>query len=106
MPFRRGRRERSCRLLPAVASQPLLVVKTYKHPSGGTAYDIKDAASGEVLTVIENATPEQIKNTLKPDVVTEVKPEPAGKSDPILQPRAYVGDPKLQKKMGSDALPQ
>lgn len=85
------------------------VLKTYRHPTGGTAYDVKDAATGDVMTVVENASPEQVKATLKPPVTTEVKAplkalaaSPA-LADPLLQPKLYAGDARLQKKVGVEA---
>jgi hypothetical protein len=80
------------------------VLKTYKHPSGGTAYDVKDEATGEVMTVVENATVEQVTATFKPGV-TEVKTRVAGQADPTLQPKAYNGDQRPQKTLGPDPAP-
>src|SRR5207237_1425080 len=31
------------------------VLRSYKHPSGGMAYEVKDLESGEIMTVIESA---------------------------------------------------
>lgn len=111
------------------AGQKCKVLKTYKHPSGGTAYEVKDEKTGEVMTVVENATPDQVKavTTTEPTVTTtEVKPDagdaktgikplkadakPSAKSanspkpdtDPILHPGEYNGDSRLRQKVGPD----
>jgi hypothetical protein len=98
--------------------QKCQVLRTYKHPSGGTAYEVKDQTTGEVLTVVENATTEQVKAVTP----SEVKPPPAdakpakadakpaekdAKSakagiDPILRPKDYNGDARVQKQLGTD----
>ncbi len=93
------------------------VLRTYKHPSGGMAYEVKDEATGEVMTVIENASPDQVKATLPPpkvetkDVVKGGTPLPAAgtpkslsvNNDPILKPRDYSTDPRVMPKLGSDS---
>src|SRR5207302_11473583 len=33
------------------------VLRTYKYPAGGIAYDVKDVETGEAMTVIENVSP-------------------------------------------------
>jgi hypothetical protein len=78
------------------------ILKTFKHPSGGTAYEVKDDATGEIMTVVENATPEQVKAVTK----TEVKPADGAKSakavkaDPIMQPTEFSADTRLRKQLG------
>ena len=37
------------------AAHPCKVLRTYKHPAGGTAYEVRDQVTGEVFTVVENA---------------------------------------------------
>jgi HEAT repeats len=81
-------------------SRQCRVLRSYKHPAGGTALEVRDEATGEVMTIIENADPEKVKATLKPETVTQV---PVG-GDPILQPKAYAGA-RVQQKFGSDVMP-
>jgi hypothetical protein len=81
------------------------ILKTYKHPSGGTAYDVKDEATGEIMTVIEDASPAVIQSSLKPEVVIETPVRPAVKADPILQPAAYADEAKWQKMVNAVPAP-
>jgi hypothetical protein len=69
------------------------VLRTYKHPAGGTAYEVRDEVTGEVMTVIENAHPDDVKASLKAEPVTET-PKP---TDPILAPKSYSA-PKVQQQ--------
>jgi len=85
-----------------------MVLKTYKHASGGTAYDVRDEATGEVLTVVENATAEQVRAAVKNEATAQpAKPaaKPAAKPDPILQPQTYNTDARLQKKFAAAPSP-
>jgi hypothetical protein len=72
------------------------VLRMYKHSSGGTACDVRDETNGEILTVIDDTSP----NTIK----AEIASAPVGVShqpvDPILQPKAYAS-PKMQEEYGS-----
>jgi hypothetical protein len=81
------------------------VLKTYKHPSGGTAYDVRDEATGETMTVVEDASQAAIQSTLKSEFVIETPARPAVKADPILQPAAYVDEAKWQKKANATPTP-
>src|SRR5439155_21897370 len=51
------------------------VLKSWKHPSGGTAYEVKALDNGEIMTVIEHGPPE-------PDVAAKPAeaPKPAVKA--------------------------
>src|SRR4051794_13775761 len=52
------------------------VLRTSRHPAGGTAYEVRDPATGEVLTVVENANPDDVKAAVKaePAVTESAKP--------------------------------
>jgi hypothetical protein len=76
------------------------VLRTYKHPSGGTACEVRDETNGEILTVIEAAGPEAAKTEAKTVGVKEsVEP-----SDPILKLKDYAGA-KAQVQLAPPASP-
>jgi hypothetical protein len=83
------------------------VVRTYAHPSGGTAFEVRDTVTGETMTVIENASLDAVKvTTEKPSTTTESLKPVEGKpievkiDDPILEPKQYA-NPKVQAEYGS-----
>jgi hypothetical protein len=76
------------------------VVRTYQHPGGGTAHEVRDSVTGETMTVIDRVGPDVVKASDKSETFTESKPV-----DPILQPREYVG-PKVQMEFEGGLVPQ
>jgi hypothetical protein len=77
------------------------VLRSYKHPSG-IAYEVKDLESGEIMTVIED--PAAIKAASKPASPAASIPAPAktAKSDPIMEPKQYVDNKKIEQQLGND----
>ena len=73
------------------------VLRTYKHPAGGTACDVRDETNGEILTVVEETTPDAVRAGIKSEPATET-PKTA---DPILQPKAFAA-PKVQDQFGTE----
>ncbi|HEY1381758.1 MAG TPA: HEAT repeat domain-containing protein [Gemmataceae bacterium] len=68
------------------------VLRTSRHPAGGTAYEVRDPATGDTMTVVENANPGDVKTVAKAEnnVTRSAKA-----ADPILQPGLY-GSPRVQ----------
>jgi hypothetical protein len=82
------------------------IVRTFAHPSGGTAYEVRDQLTGETMTVVENASPEAVKSTTQMSAPTtetkplEAKPVEVKIDDPIFQPKEYAS-PKVQQEYGA-----
>src|SRR5439155_26998800 len=56
------------------------VLRSWKHPSGGTAYEVKAEDTGEIMTVIERAAPADVaKGGKAPMKVTVTKTTDAAK---------------------------
>src|SRR5438874_2292437 len=70
------------------------VLRTSRHPAGGTAYEVRDAATGETMTVVENASPDDVKAVAKAESTTTGSAKPA---DPILRPGLY-SPPKVRQQ--------
>lgn len=71
------------------------VIRSYKHPSGGVAHEVKVQDTGEVMTIIEDeatATEAAAKPSAKP-----------AKSDPIMQPKQYIGSPRVKQQLWGDS---
>jgi hypothetical protein len=80
------------------------VLRSYKHPSGGIAYEVKVEDTGEVMTVIEDeetakeasaapaAKPSKLDATMRPST-----------PDPIMQPKQYIGSPRVRQQLYGDA---
>jgi hypothetical protein len=62
------------------------VLKSWKHPSGGTAYEVKALDNGEVMTVIEHGEPEPA-----------VSAKPAEPLKPIAKPAETAKKPEPPK---------
>jgi hypothetical protein len=71
------------------------ILRSYKHPSGGMACEVKDLETGEIMTVIEDAA--AIK------AASAAQPAKAAKADPIMQPKQFVDSKKVQQQLGTDA---
>jgi hypothetical protein len=87
-------------------AQTYKVVRTYKHPSGGTATEVRDEKTGETMTVVENAQPDDVKASFKMEPFVSAKQTEPTKAadtaksvDPILSPKAYAA-PKVQQELG------
>jgi HEAT repeats len=74
------------------ATHACKVLRTYKHPSGGIAYEVRDEVTGEVMTVIDRSAPDDVK-AVKTETVTESK-----SADPIMAPKTYAA-PKVQQQI-------
>ncbi len=72
------------------------VLRMYKHANGETACDVRDETNGEILTVIEDTSPDTAKAAIKSESVIET-PKPV---DPILQPKAHAS-PMDQEEYGT-----
>src|SRR5205085_10169897 len=68
------------------------ILRSYKNPSGGIAYEVKDLETGEVMTVIE-------KESATKTVAGSSAAKPAA-SDPIMQPKQFNGSQKVQQQLG------
>jgi hypothetical protein len=83
------------------------VLRSYKHPSGGMAYEVKDLESGEIMTVIENPAATKAASTPAPTKPASTPPSipapaKAAKADPIMQPKQYVDNKKVQQQLGNE----
>lgn len=93
------------------------ILRTYKHPSGGMAMEVKDLETGETMTVVDNsgtptagmttttsaktttATKAETPTTAQLAATTTTMPKSkAGDSDPIMQPKE-VASTKAQKQL-------
>lgn len=76
---------------------PCKVLRTYPHPAGGTAYEVRDLMTGEVMTVVENADPARLQAVVKAEAIAESKP-----ATPRPSPRTYapVAAPAVQPPSG------
>lgn len=83
-----GKSERQCKVL-----------RTYKHPDGGIAQEVKDETTGEILTVIEK----DAKTSTASGPEGAEKGEPAA-ADPILQPKDY-SPAHVRSQFGPDSKP-
>jgi HEAT repeats len=72
------------------------ILRTYKHASGGVAYDVRDEVTGELMTVIDRNSPDDVK-AVKTETVTHTVP-----ADPILAPKTYAA-PKVQQRIADPA---
>src|SRR5262245_20813435 len=62
------------------------VLKSWKHPSGGTAYEVKALDNGEIMTVIEHGEPEPVAAT-----------KPAQPLKPLANPAEAAKKPDTPK---------
>ncbi|HEX4591037.1 MAG TPA: HEAT repeat domain-containing protein [Gemmataceae bacterium] len=67
------------------------VLRTYKHPGGGTAFEVRDNVTGETMTVVDQSKPDVVRAGDASDVL----PAPSLPIDPLLQPKDYAG-PNVQ----------
>lgn len=66
------------------------VIRSYKHPEGGVAYEVKVQDTGEVMTIIEDEATAK-ETAAKPSVKS-------AKADPIMQPKQYIGSPRVKQQ--------
>jgi hypothetical protein len=87
------------------------ILKSYKTPSGDTAYEVRDLESGEIMTVIEN--PAAIKAATTPAPAPKSTSKSASKkvetvsaktdtADPIMDAKKYNSSQKVQKQLADD----
>jgi hypothetical protein len=77
------------------------VLRTYKHSSGGTAMEVRDQVTNEIVTVVENASPDAAKAATPAELTTELaKPTdvpkgnaPAKAQTPVKADQAYTRPP-------------
>jgi len=87
------------------------ILRTYKTPTGDTAYEVKDLESGEIMTVIENAAAVKAAMTPAPAPKPTPKSEPkkvetvstkSDAADPIMDAKKYNSSQKVQKQLADD----
>jgi hypothetical protein len=83
------------------------ILRSYKTPSGDTAYEVKDLETGEIMTVIENAAAVKAATTPAPTSKSaskkvETASATADAADPILDAKKYNGSQKVQKQLADD----
>lgn len=100
------------------------VLRTYKHPSGGMAMEVKDLETGETMTVVDNSgtstaatttttsakttttTKSATPTTAQLAATTSMMPKSkAGDSDPIMQPKELASGKALKQLNGDTAKP-